>query len=391
MSADNKPQKSTVIDVREAIFDKIFKENQELRDHNQELVRTLSNFKELARVREAQHKRFENLEESILKAVDLNNMIHELRKKLTAEFTIPIANISLIESVKNTIGLEVQEILEPSDKDQENNLSSTITFISKPDYDRLFPQHRPLISAHPDPILLALFEPLDQTNKIASSAFVPIISRNRAIGILDLASPDPQKFSPGAATDAVESLSRKLATVIENSLLMAQLQKLLRTDQLTSLYNRRTLDEILPIEFARAQRYSRPLSLIMIDLDDFKLVNDHYGHPVGDQVLAETGSLISNNLRQHDIGLRYGGDEFTIILPDTNHQQGRTIITKLMKIAMATKIQIEPDTHLSIQLTAGLATYLDGPAADAEALKKAADKDLYRNKEKKKRKSSEID
>ncbi len=386
MSVDDKPQKSTVIDVRKAIFDKIFKENQELRDHNQELIRTLSNFEELAGEREAQHKRFENLEESILKAVDLNNMTHELQRKLTDEFTIPVANIALIESVKNTIGLEVQEILESSDNDQESNLSSAMTFISELDYNRLFPRHHPLITAHPDPVLLALFEPLDQTDKIASSAFVPLISRNRAIGTLNLASPDPQKFTPGSATDAVESLGRKLATVIENNLLMAQLQKLLRTDQLTGLYNRRTLDEILPIEFARAQRYSRPLSLIMIDLDDFKLVNDHYGHLAGDQVLAETGSLINSNLRQHDIGLRYGGDEFTIILPDTNHQQGRTVITKLMKIAAATKVQVEPDTHLQIQLTAGLATYLDGPATDAEALKKTADKDLYRNKEKKKRK-----
>lgn len=384
MSADDKPQKSTIIDARDAIFDKIFNENQDLRDHNQELVKTLSNFDELTREREAQHKRFGDLEESILKAVDLNNMINELQEKLKAEFTIPVANISLIESVTNTIWLEFQEIIESSN-DQKSNLSSAITFISESDYNRLFPQHRPLISAHPDPALLALFEPLDITDEIASSTFVPLISRNRTIGTLNLASPDPTKFPPGAATDVVESLGRKLATIIENSILMAQLQKLLRTDQLTGLYNRRTLDEILPIEFARAQRYSRPLSLIMIDLDDFKLVNDQYGHPAGDQVLAETGSLINNNLRRHDIGLRYGGDEFTIILPDTNYQQGRTIITKLMKIAATTKIQVEPDTHISIKLTAGLATYLDGPAADAEALKKTADKDLYRNKEKKKK------
>ena len=386
MSADDKPQKSTVIDVRKAIFDKIFKENQELRDHNQELVRTLSNFKEFTKERETQHKQFEDLEESILKTVNLSDMTRELQKKLAADFTIPLANVSLIESVKNTIGLELKKLLEPADNNRENGITFTMPFISEADYSRLFPQHRPLISAHPDPVLLALLETPDQTDKIASSAFVPLLSRNRAIGTLNLASPDPQKFPPGAATDAVESLGRKLATVIENSLLMTQLQKLIRTDQLTGLYNRRTLDEILPIEFARAQRYSRPLSLIMIDLDDFKLVNDHYGHPAGDQVLAETGSLISNNLRQHDIGLRYGGDEFTIILPDTNHQQGRTVITKLMKIAAATKVQVEPDTYLQIHLTAGLATYLDGPATDAEALKKTADKDLYRNKEKKKKK-----
>ncbi len=385
MSNDTQPPKSTVIDAKQAIFDKIFKENQELRDRNYELVQTLANFEELAEEREEQHKRFEDLEESILKAEDLSRLTKELQKKLASDFAIPLSNISLIKRVKNTIGLEFQEDIEPANDNHESNFTSAITLISEPDYNRLFPQHRPLISARPDSVLLTLLKPLTETDpSIASSAFVPLISRGRALGTLNLASPDPEKFIPGTATDAVESLGRKLATVIENSLLTAQLQKLLRTDPLTGLYNRRTLDEVLPIEFARAQRYDHPLSLVMIDLDDFKLVNDRYGHPAGDMVLTETGALINNNLRQHDIGLRYGGDEFTIILPNTNHQQGQAVIKKLTKIAADTRVRIDQDTSLSIQLSAGLATYPDTPATNAEALKKAADDDLYRIKDKKK-------
>ncbi len=385
MSADNTPQKSTVIDAKKAIFDKIFKENQDLRDRNYELSHTLKNFEELARKREDQQKRFEDLEEGILKADDLYSMTSELQNKLATDFSIPLANLSLIESVKNTIGLELQEIFAPAGYDQANTLTPAMTFISEKDYNRLFPRHQPLVASHPDPILLAQFGPLPKNAlPIASAAFVPLISRGRAVGTLNMASPDPDKFIPGTATDAVESLGRKLATIIENTLLMAQLQKLLRTDPLTGLYNRRTLDEVLPVEFARAQRYGHPLSLIMIDLDDFKLVNDRYGHPAGDQVLEETGALISNNLRQHDIGLRYGGDEFTIILPDTNEQQGRAIISKLNKLASAAKIQVDPDNNLAIKLSAGLATFHDGSLTTVEALKKAADKDLYRNKETKK-------
>ncbi|MCD6430110.1 MAG: sensor domain-containing diguanylate cyclase [Deltaproteobacteria bacterium] len=386
MSDDNKPQKSTVIDAKKAIFDKIFKENQELRDRNHEFAQTLANFERLAEEREAQHKRFEDLEVTILEADDLVNLASELQNKLSTDFAIPMANISLIEKVKNGIGIEFQELYKAVDENQESKPAPTMTFIKGNDYNRLFPQHLPLVATHPDPVLIALFDSLNKNGQsIESSAFVPLISHGQAIGTLNMASPDPEKFIPGTATDAVENLSRKLAIVIENCLLTAQLQKLLRTDPLTGLFNRRTLDEVLPIEFARAHRYDHPLSLIMIDLDDFKLVNDRYGHPAGDKVLAEIGEIISNNLRQHDIGLRYGGDEFTIILPDTNHRQGQAVISKLTKIAAAAKVNVDQNTSLPIKLSAGLATYPDNPAVDAEALKKVADNDLYKTKNKKKK------
>lgn len=384
MSSDNKAEKSTVIDAKKAIFDKIFKENQDLREQNYELSHKLKNFEALARQRAKQHNNFENLEEVILKAGDLHSMTSQLQVKLKEDFAIPIANLSLIESVKNSIGLELQEIFESTNQDPKNSTVQPIAFINETEYQRLFPNHLPLVTKCPEPILLEQFGPLNKGIEIASSAFIPLISRGRAIGTLNMASPDPEKFIPGTATDAVESLGRKLATIIENALLTAQLQKLLRTDPLTGLYNRRTLDEVLPVEFARAQRYSHPLSLIMIDLDDFKLVNDHYGHPAGDLVLEETGTLISNNLRQHDIGLRYGGDEFTIILPDTNNKQGRAIVNKICKLAKAARIEVAPKQNIAIKLSLGLATFHNDSLKDAEALKSAADKALYKNKQNKK-------
>ncbi|MBN2808115.1 MAG: sensor domain-containing diguanylate cyclase [Deltaproteobacteria bacterium] len=381
MNNDNRPQKSTVIDAKTAIFDKIFKENQELRERNYELSYTLKHFEELARKRESQHKNFADLEERILKAGELGQLTCELQKSLADDFSIPIANLSLIENLQNNLSLELQEILSGVENERANKLLPAISFISENDYNQFFPQNRPLVTKHPDPILLEQFGPRPHDLfEIASSAFVPLISRGRAIGTLNMASPDPEKFIPGTATDAVETLGRKLAAVIENTILTAQLQKLLRTDPLTNLYNRRTLEEILPLEFARAQRYGHPLSLVMLDLDDFKAVNDLYGHQAGDQVLAQIGTLISRNLRQHDIGLRYGGDEFTLLLPDTNTQQSRIVIAKLLQAAAATKFFINPETHLQIKLSSGLATYPDNPVTTAEMLLQAADQELYKNK-----------
>lgn len=369
---------NTVIDARQAIFDKIFKENQDLREQNQELSQTLENFEGLARDREAQHNRFEIMEEKILKADNLNSLAAEVQKRLASDFAIPIANIALLENVRKSSGIEFQNILEKLNPDAPVSPPPAVTSISEDNYQRHFPNHSSMVTQNPTQNLLDLFEYDPETvPEIASAAFIPLFSHSRTIGVLNLASPDPEKFIPGTPTNAVESLGRKLATVIENNLLTAQLQTLLRTDPLTRLYNRRVLDEVLPIEFARSCRYNHPLSLIMIDLDDFKPINDEYGHAAGDQVLQEVGNLIKNNLRQHDIGIRYGGDEFTVILPDTNRQQAQIVINKFTELSAKSKIIIDSETSLTFKMSLGLATYPDFPATSSEQLQEAADKALY--------------
>ncbi|MBN2706834.1 MAG: sensor domain-containing diguanylate cyclase, partial [Deltaproteobacteria bacterium] len=386
MSAESN-SKNIVIDANKALFEKIFKENQELRESNQELSRTLTTIEKLARERELQHKKFAELEDTVLKAVDLEAMLRELKKLLKDEFSIPIAGLSLIGNIESVVSLKGQQIMisTPAASDDEPQSLPGLSFIGKEDYQRFFPNNSPLISNGYNENLQALLESANlETLPIGSYALIPMLSRGRALGLLNLASPDPEKFVPGTATDAVESLGRKLATVIENSLLMTQLRKLMRTDQLTGLYNRRAMDEILPLEFARARRYNHPLSLIMIDLDNFKQVNDRFGHTAGDRVLAATGKLIKDNIRRHDTGLRYGGDEFTIILPDTDQEQGRLIIEKLRRLAILTTVTSDCGNNLEIKMSAGLASFPATPAADADDLKKAADLNLYQDKEKRK-------
>ena len=112
----------------------------------------------------------------------------------------------------------------------------------------------------------------------------------------------------------------------------SQLEELSVTDGLTGLYkNRRFFDERLREEFRRAQRYSDPVSLIMMDLDHFKDVNDRYGHPFGDGVLRETAELLTTNVREPDICSRYGGEEFAVILPKTHLQGALAVAERICK------------------------------------------------------------
>jgi len=160
-----------------------------------------------------------------------------------------------------------------------------------------------------------------------------------------------------------------------------QLQEMSLTDALTGLRNRRFFDERLLEEFGRAQRYSDPVSLMMIDLDHFKLVNDRWGHPVGDAVLAETATVIRDSLREPDVCARYGGEEFAVILPKT-HLSGVLAVAERVWRAVATKAHPASDRTGEVRVTAsiGIAFYPSKDITTAELLLRYADEAMYRAK-----------
>ncbi|KDD66711.1 sensor domain-containing diguanylate cyclase [Pseudomonas mandelii] len=111
----------------------------------------------------------------------------------------------------------------------------------------------------------------------------------------------------------------------------AQLQQLSRTDRLTGLYNRGHWEESLKVAYARHQRYGNATSLVMLDIDHFKRVNDTYGHPAGDKVIEEVARLIHEHVRETDVAGRYGGEEFGVVLSDTDKAGGRVFAERLRK------------------------------------------------------------
>lgn len=159
------------------------------------------------------------------------------------------------------------------------------------------------------------------------------------------------------------------------------LEKLSITDGLTKLFNHRHFQESLKNEFERASRFKTDLGLIMFDLDDFKQVNDTYGHPVGDRVLAETAEVLRQSIRRIDTPARYGGEEFAVILPQTN-------IAFTLHVAQRIKDSLEDFSRkqtfapgLRVTASLGVAGYLDSSADSPESMIRYADQALYRAKQ----------
>lgn len=137
--------------------------------------------------------------------------------------------------------------------------------------------------------------------------------------------------------------------------LQDEISETARTDPLTGLYNRRAFDECCDIEFSRAQRLDTPFVIIMCDLDHFKKVNDQHGHHVGDQVLKHFAAVLKDRIRQEDVAARFGGEEFVLLLPHSNTEQGLQIAEQLREKAAATQIKVDDAISLAISASFGVA------------------------------------
>lgn len=158
-----------------------------------------------------------------------------------------------------------------------------------------------------------------------------------------------------------------------------QLEYLAGHDPLTGLFNRRQFDQLVGMELSRAARQPAPISLLMVDLDHFKFINDRYGHPLGDEVIRHTATLLRNYTRTGDSVARLGGEEFLLLLPDTSQPQARVIAEKVRRLLEETPLPMK-DGLLYLTASFGIACLEAGVPGTYEGLYAAADKALYRAK-----------
>jgi diguanylate cyclase (GGDEF)-like protein len=150
------------------------------------------------------------------------------------------------------------------------------------------------------------------------------------------------------------------------------------TDQLTGLYNRRQLHNVFENEISRSKRYNRPLSIILMDVDDFKKFNDTYGHLAGDSVLNRLGQIIQSSIRGTDKGFRYGGEEFLVVLPETNGTDAIITAKRIMQTMEEEKFHPNANTTVVKTLSVGIAEYI--PEEFSNDFLKRADDNMYHAK-----------
>ncbi len=212
---------------------------------------------------------------------------------------------------------------------------------------------------------------------LVSLLAVPIQTKDIVLGAFISMARDTRVFTNDDLTTA-SALADFTAIALENAGLFAELQRSAITDSLTGAYNTRFFHEVLGRETARADRYTTPLSLLMIDIDAFKLVNDTFGHVVGNKVLTQIAKTLEHTVRNTDFVFRCGGDEFGVVLPGTNLEGAMHVAEKVLQKVESTNILAALGYSGMVTVSIGLSEYHRG--SHFETLVAEADQALYASK-----------
>lgn len=310
-----------------------------------------------------------NLTKILGKTFDLDQVIYDIFDLFRNTLSIQYASLYLTESVKQRLNLTRDHGFSPRKKDQLLFPSDSIT-------EELLSQKKSTVK---------VLESQSELGSEAAPGDLPlyylglpiIIQKKRPVGILNFFRTE-KSFSQ-TEVDFLVRVSQEVNNILDKMILFIQTQEDTFRDELTGAYNRRFFNRQIQAELKRAERYRRDLSLLMIDIDGFKAINDRFGHTKGDVKLKELSALIQSNLRKSDILIRYGGEEFVVLLPETNIENAYTVAEKLRREAenLLTIRNLQQDQRITISI--GVSNYpLDSNVPDE--LIQNADKRLYQAK-----------
>lgn len=236
----------------------------------------------------------------------------------------------------------------------------------------------PDIDTHKKPIIRKSQRVFAENYRTRNCAIVPLICQDRVVGVLNLADKmDSNRFDSGDIA-LIELFSQLVGASIGNIKLFEKIQRQATTDGLTGLVNHKTFYEILEKELWRSRRYGGRISLIMIDIDNLKSINDAYGHRAGDKAIRKISKRIKECIRQIDTAARYGGDEFAVILLNTSLDDA-IIVAQRMVDAVASSQATWQKEQIPLSISVGLGQY--DPDTTPEDITSRSDQALYMAKQ----------
>ncbi len=209
-------------------------------------------------------------------------------------------------------------------------------------------------------------------------AVLPLQVEHDLVGVIRVPIAETDSFSP-AVIDGVYAYVRGVASVVGNIYQLTRSRDLAMRDDLTKAFNRRFFETYLDEEIERARRYGSLFSIIFLDLDDLKMVNNFYGHLTGSRTLQEVAKRILSAVRAIDKVVRFGGDEFCIILPETDQEQAIAVANRVRKSLTATSLRLDADIEISITASFGIASYPTHGLTKDDLIRQA-DQAMYRVK-----------
>ena len=234
------------------------------------------------------------------------------------------------------------------------------------------------IEMHKRPIIEKSQRPFAKNYQTKNCAIVPLVCQDQVVGILNLANKiREQKFTRDDVA-VIRLLCQLIGASIGNIKLFEKMQHQAITDGLTGLANHKTFYEVLEKELWRTRRYGGQISMIMVDVDNLKQINDVYGHRAGDKAIREISARIKQCIRQIDTAARYGGDEFAIILPNTSLTEATVAAERMVKVVAKSPV-IWDNEAISVSISIGLGQY--SPDSTPEDIAGRSDQALYAAKQ----------
>lgn len=333
-----------------------------------------------------QSSRFQDLEtildinKALFSTIETRKILYLIVKKISEIMEVKRCSILFIDRAKNTG--HILATYEDPDLD-----TLTIDLKKYPEIVKAVEDEKTVLihDVAADSVLSEFKDSLIRLG-VRAIMVVPIRYSEKDMGALYLRASKREKRFSEKEIKVCQIISNMAAVALNNARLFniikeekALLEKMAVTDDLTGLYNHRFFVRRLTEEFKRSKRYGNPISCAMIDIDDFKKINDTYGHQNGDIILQEVAKVIKNSVRETDVVARYGGEEFAVILPHSDHESARNLAGRIREAVKHYRSDILK-RGASVTVSIGVSTYPHSGVKDMDDLISRADEGLYRAK-----------